>query len=184
MKIQYKRIDDFNFWKEVSLVKGGEDIKKCIQCGTCTSTCVVQAFYPRFDIRRIIAKIKLGLRKDILHSEEIWFCTRCYLCVARCPRDVKPGDIVTAIQSIALKEGIEEGHGPRHVRAFEDSIKEGGKLNEAKVTVESLGMAGLISQGSLPLRMALKGKAPKYFKKPIEGIDDVRKILAFVGPQK
>lgn len=171
---QYKTIDDFYFYKEIADV-GAEGIKKCIQCGTCTSTCIIQELYPEFDIRRIIAKIKLGMRSDLLQSDNIWLCARCYLCIARCPKDVKPGDIMLALQSIALKEGI-DSHGAHHVEAFSKSVKDYGQISEARVTIDTIGFGGVLKQGSLLLKMMYKGKSPKYFKKRIKGIDDVKRI--------
>jgi heterodisulfide reductase subunit C len=173
-KIVYKTPDDFDFYKEIAET-GADGIKKCIQCGTCTSTCVVQELDPDFDIRRIIAKIKLGLRSDVLKCDAIWSCARCYLCIARCPKNVKPGDIILALQGIALKDGI-DAHGAHHVEAFANSVEKYGKISEARVTIDTIGFGGVLKQGSLAFRMMMKGKSPKYFKKPIKGIDEVRKI--------
>jgi heterodisulfide reductase subunit C len=54
---------------------------------------------------------QLGLREEIINSEELWDCSTCYTCVERCPRAVPIVDIVVALRNIAVSEGhIFENH--------------------------------------------------------------------------
>ena len=48
---------------------------------------------------------QLGLRDEILNSEELWECSTCYTCVERCPRQVPIVDIVISLRNIAVAEG-------------------------------------------------------------------------------
>jgi heterodisulfide reductase subunit C len=48
---------------------------------------------------------QLGLKEQIVNSEELWQCSTCYTCVERCPRQVPIVDIVIALRNIAVAEG-------------------------------------------------------------------------------
>ncbi len=48
---------------------------------------------------------QLGLKEEIVNSEELWECSTCYTCVERCPRQVPIVDIVIALRNIAVSEG-------------------------------------------------------------------------------
>jgi heterodisulfide reductase subunit C len=67
--------------------------------------CPVAEHDPRYDPRRIIRMVNMGMRKQVLSSPGIWLCSGCYNCFERCPQDVKPTQILQAIQHIASREG-------------------------------------------------------------------------------
>jgi len=165
------------FWEEVAQVPGGEAITACIQCNTCTSSCPVELLEPALNVRRLIARVRLGLREDVLSDDALWACVRCHACVARCPKGARPGDIVEALRHLALEEG-REGLGPRHVRAFVRSVRDHGRIHEAGVTIDSIGVSGVVRQGLLPLRMAIRGKMPALRPgAPIPGRNEIRVLL-------
>jgi len=96
---------DPGFRDEVAREAGGENIRRCFQCGTCVAICPVAEQDPRYDPRKIIRMVNLGMRKYVLSSPAIWLCSGCYNCFERCPQDVKPTQILQAIQHIASREG-------------------------------------------------------------------------------
>jgi heterodisulfide reductase subunit C len=96
---------DPGFREEVARESGGENIRRCFQCGTCVAMCPVAEHDPRYDPRRIIRMVNMGMRKEVLSSPAIWLCSGCYNCFERCPQDVKPTQILQAIQHIASREG-------------------------------------------------------------------------------
>ncbi len=108
--IEYQEIDmekiDPNFKYEIASIPGGENILYCFQCGTCSVTCPVSAEDMRYDPRKIIRMALLGMRNEVLSSDNIWLCSACYSCYERCPQDVKITSIIAAIQTIAMKEGF------------------------------------------------------------------------------
>ena len=85
---------DYCFYKEIAKQPKGEGITKCLSCGTCSSTCQVFSVNPDYNPRKLIQKAVLGLRDDVLHSEMIWICSRCNSCIEKCPKGIKPGDII------------------------------------------------------------------------------------------
>ena len=77
---------------------GGEAFRFCYQCGTCDVVCPWNRV-TNFSIRKIIRQADLGL-PDI-ELDDIWRCTTCGTCPARCPRGVKQIDVVVALRRIA-----------------------------------------------------------------------------------
>jgi heterodisulfide reductase subunit C len=97
---------DSNFKFLIAQEPGGENIKKCFSCGTCTAGCPVREVTDVYNPRRIIRMALLGLKKEVLSSQFIWLCSSCYTCFERCPQNVKIPELMNAIKNIAVKEGF------------------------------------------------------------------------------
>ena len=162
--------------EEIFKTESGKNISKCMECGMCTGICVVQDVIPDYNIRRILTKAVLGLKDEVIRSEDIWLCAHCYSCVFRCPKGVRPGERLAELQGLALRKGV-TNPGADHARAYIESVIKNGKINEAKVTIESIGWTGLMGQGLFPLKLIMKGKSPKYNKKPMKVMDKLAPII-------
>ncbi len=99
--VKDNKIDE-NFKYEVSAMAGGENVKLCFACGTCTASCPVAAVDQEFNPRRIIRQILSGQRQSVLASPAIWSCQQCYACYATCPQNVKFRDVIRALRSMAV----------------------------------------------------------------------------------
>lgn len=97
---------DPKFKHEVAEELGGENIMRCFSCGTCTAGCPVRAIDGKYNPRKIIHMVILGMRERVLKSDFIWLCSTCYTCYDRCPQGVHLTDIMTAIKNIAVREGF------------------------------------------------------------------------------
>lgn len=87
------------------LVKSGAStLMLCFQCGTCTSGCP-SGKQTAFRVRKVVRKAQLGMKDDILPSDELWLCSTCYTCYERCPRGVEVVDIIMALRNLAVREG-------------------------------------------------------------------------------
>jgi heterodisulfide reductase subunit C len=78
-------------------------IWKCIQCGTCTASCE-SGRWTALKTRSIVRKVVLG-DLSVLDDPDIWLCTTCYQCYERCPRDVRPTDVIIELRNYATKRG-------------------------------------------------------------------------------
>lgn len=96
---------DPNFKFEIAKRPGGENIRKCFACGTCTAGCPVFHVEHEYNPRKIIRMILLGMREEVLKSKIIWLCSQCYTCSANCPQDVDFSHIMMALRDMAVKEG-------------------------------------------------------------------------------
>lgn len=125
------KVDMGTFLDEVKATPGGEHILSCIQCGTCTGSCPM-AGSMEYPPRKIIAMIRAGMRDEVLSSSSMWFCLSCYMCTARCPRDVKPTEIAHALESLASQRGfrIAGTTTPAMYRSFVGSIQSNGRVHE------------------------------------------------------
>jgi len=166
---------DYCFYKEISKQPKGEGITKCLSCGTCSSTCQVFSVNPAYNPRKLIQKAILGLKNDVLKSEMIWICARCNSCIEKCPKGIKPGDIIMALRHIALKEGVVDYKGVRHSLYFKKSILKSGKINEMFLPLNTLRL-GIVSQIPQSIRMLFKGKLPPILPKRVNGVNDIRKL--------
>ena len=89
------------FLEQVHLIPGGEKIKKCIQCGTCTGSCPV-SYAMDISPRQLIALFRAGEMEAIMKSRTIWICASCYACTTRCPSGIKITDIIYALKRTAM----------------------------------------------------------------------------------
>ena len=96
---------DPNFKYDLAAQPGGEHIKVCFSCGTCTAGCPVTEADERYSPRKIIRQILLGQRRAVLASELLWYCETCYACTAYCPQNVRFGDVMRALREMAVAEG-------------------------------------------------------------------------------
>ncbi|MFU8796981.1 MAG: 4Fe-4S dicluster domain-containing protein [Dehalococcoidia bacterium] len=99
---------DSRFKYDVANEPGGEHIALCFACGLCTASCPVSDIDQRFNPRRIIRMVLLGMRKEVLSSDTIWFCIQCYSCQAHCPQGVDFSDIMKALRDMAAREGYSD----------------------------------------------------------------------------
>ena len=95
---------DLNFKNVVAAEEGGEHLKKCFQCSSCTLTCPVADAGFDLNPRLIIRQVLVGLRKEVLESSAIWQCVGCYECTDRCPQNVRFTEVIEALRSIAVRE--------------------------------------------------------------------------------
>ena len=114
------------FKDEVANTPGGEHIKRCFQCGSCSAGCPVHELSDRYNPRKIIHMILLGMRDKVLSSDFVWLCACCYTCRERCPQDVRISDVMIAVRNIAVKSGYTH---PALLQQLE-LIKNQGKLYE------------------------------------------------------
>jgi len=171
---------------------GGENILMCYQCGTCTSSCPVKEIDERYDPLNIIRMAVLGMKEEVLSSDIIWLCSKCYACYERCPQSVGVTEVLQAIMNIAEREG-EKGNikikslKPRLDGVFRDLIRKHGRLFEIKffahLTLRSKGAAGLLSSASDGFAMFRKGKL-RLLPHKIKGIKQIERIFNTVEAEK
>jgi len=117
---------DSNFKTEIAGESGGENVKLCFACGTCTVVCPVFAVKESYNPRKLIRMMVLGFKEEVLSADLIWFCSGCYSCFELCPRDVKITDLMGAVRNIAVREG----HIPAAHKASIDLTEKFGRLTE------------------------------------------------------
>jgi CoB--CoM heterodisulfide reductase subunit C len=99
---EFKTDEDFD-QKFFDHIERKSNIWKCIQCGTCTASCE-SGRWTALKTRSIVRKVVLG-DLSVLDDPDIWLCTTCYQCYERCPRDVRPTDVIIELRNYATKRG-------------------------------------------------------------------------------
>jgi quinone-modifying oxidoreductase subunit QmoC len=93
---------DLDFIKEVGAL-GGEDLKKCYQCATCSVACAISPDKKPFPRKEMIAA-SWGLKDKLVGNSDIWLCHNCGDCSTMCPREAKPADVLAAVRAYAVEE--------------------------------------------------------------------------------
>ncbi len=117
---------DLSFKDRVSQQPGGEAIKACFACKACTAACPVEVIDHRYDPRKIIRMALLGMKKEILESDFIWFCSTCYACHEICPQRVRFTEVMFAIKNLAAAEAL----APAGLMGQKTLLREHGRLYE------------------------------------------------------
>jgi quinone-modifying oxidoreductase subunit QmoC len=102
MSDKYLIEPDVGFVKEV-IGLGGDTLKKCFQCATCSVVCPISPDTKPFPRKEMIAA-SWGLKDRLVGNLDIWLCHHCGDCTTKCPRGAKPGEVLSAVRSYAIAD--------------------------------------------------------------------------------
>ncbi len=178
-EIVYESTLDHDFLDEIYSLPGGHEIKKCIQCGTCSGSCPT-SFVMDHAPRKIFSLIRAGFRDEVLDSNTIWFCSSCYSCAVRCPKEIKITDVMYALKRLAIKEGKTRGKKAVVLsKLFVEMVNKYGRNHETELIVRYILGAELFNAFRfIPQGWSLfsNGRLP-ILPHRVKNIEQLRKIL-------
>lgn len=77
---------------------GGDTMKKCYQCATCSVVCPLSTEENPFPRQEMIFA-GWGMKDKLIADPNVLLCHQCGDCTAYCPRGAKPGDVLGAIRA-------------------------------------------------------------------------------------
>jgi heterodisulfide reductase subunit C len=182
---QSERVLREAFLGQVDDIPGGEKLRKCIQCGTCTGSCPV-SYAMDISPREVIARFRAGDIESLLRSRTIWTCASCYNCTVRCPAEIKITDLLYALKRMSMDQGIHPKRFPVYVfsESFVKMVTKYGRNWEVgmferykrRTTFPFLGLFTTMRMLPVFLRLWRKGRVG-LMPKRIRGIRDLRSII-------
>ncbi len=114
------------------LTPAGQQLRTCIQCGTCTASCPSAS---AMDItpRKMWRMVQLGLVDDVLRSKTMWLCSICYQCQVRCPRGIPLTETIAKLKQLAIQQQIKQWReSTTFYLAFNDVVRRYGRMRETE----------------------------------------------------
>jgi heterodisulfide reductase subunit C len=169
------------FLEDVYAIPGGERIKECIQCGTCSASCptsVAMDYTPR----EVIAAFRAGLLERVLKSNTIWLCASCYYCTVRCPSGIKLTDIMYELKRLAIEFDLAQEHAkaPVIAKLFVNSVNKNGRVSETELVSKFMlktNPLGIFKMIPRAYKLLIRGRMPLISHK-IRGTSQVETMLA------
>jgi len=107
------------------------DLLGCIQCGRCTGGCPVTV-RTNLNVRRFVYDAyNEELLDELSRVAEIWDCTACHTCAVRCPKGLKPLEVLIGLRSLVVESGKTQ---PTVRDALESVFREGNPWEKPRAT--------------------------------------------------
>lgn len=97
----------------------GVNAKKCMRCGKCSASCPA---FAEMDIHphQVVSMVADGDVEGLESCKTLWHCLSCFACVERCPRDVRPANIIEAVRLWQIRRTGENHMPPDRIPAMLD----------------------------------------------------------------
>jgi Fe-S oxidoreductase/predicted DNA-binding transcriptional regulator YafY len=109
-------------------IADGEQIRFCLQCGTCSGICPM-GYLMDFPPRKMISMVRADVLEEVMDTETIWMCVSCYACAQACPAKIP---LTAGLMTRAKEELVLAGNIPAELQdALEKSQRYDNPLGES-----------------------------------------------------
>jgi len=166
MKPRYVSEYDPDFYRTIQAY-GAPNVHRCWQCGSCTNSCTVYALNTAFNPRYWIYLVNLGMKSELLKDKDIiWQCVSCNKCTNICPKDVRPEEVMKALQHWMEDEGhVAKSSSTVFDEEFTRQCLARGRIEDTEVIFNFMRRTGqdivaLLKTGWLGVMVARMNKLP------------------------
>lgn len=169
------------FLAEVERIPGGDRLRRCIQCGTCSGSCPV-SYAMDVQPRQLVAFFRAGDLESILRSRTIWICASCYACTVRCPAGIKVTELIYGLKRLALDRRLKSRSFPIYALSeeFVRVVNRYGRNQELELVARYFMRVAphrLLRMLPLGLRLLGTGRMP-WRTHRVRDIAGLRRIIA------
>jgi succinate dehydrogenase / fumarate reductase iron-sulfur subunit len=158
----------------------------CILCMACYGSCSAEKandnYAGPFQFTKALRFIKdsrdgvsVEERISLCVDNGLWDCVQCQMCLAACPKGIKPAEDIQELRRIAISVGDESMGAKRAVTWFKD-VFETGQIDKFNLPVNAAGdfkareeMAKEFKERGIPEN--------RFGPQPFEGIEFMRKVI-------
>lgn len=87
---------------------GGENLKKCFQCGSCAVACPISPVSHPFPRKEMIWA-SFGMKRKLMADPDLWLCHNCGNCSDLCPRGAQPAQLMSAARNMVFQDIVLPG---------------------------------------------------------------------------
>jgi len=95
-------MNDINRFLEKLRDLSGQNVKRCMQCGTCSAACPMTGSM-QASPRQTMHLAQFGMRDRLQSGNTHWVCASCHSCSVRCPRGIDIARAMEALRQMSLR---------------------------------------------------------------------------------
>jgi succinate dehydrogenase / fumarate reductase iron-sulfur subunit len=116
-------------------------------------------------------------RINLVENSGIYECVQCQMCLAACPKDIKPAEDILGLRRIAKDVG-KDNSATRRAKFWFQTVYETGQIDKYNLPVASLEEDGEVIKENMEKEFKERGlKEENFGPQPFDGIQDLQNFI-------